>query len=383
MPTACRGKDLEEEALHRQIFELVQAGNNVEEHREQRLTNWQRQLQENVFQASLLEQLRGKEQQEENLHRQLRQMEQQLVSSQRLVRDREQQLKLLQGQLGQQKVQEASLYQQLRVKEQQEENSERLLREMQQQVQKENGQVINLERQLRDREQDLVKLKKNLLKADKKLTEYQHQETHDWIIPRDEIIITDKRLGRGGWGYVMEGKYCGCAVAVKTLFEEVAFSPYNQRKFEREMDIASKCRHPCLLQFIGATNDKESPLLVTELMESSLRELLTKRPLSETEVLTISLDVARALNYLHQKKPIPILHRDVSSANVLLWRRNDQWRAKVSDYGTANFLQETMTAGAGAMIYSAPEASTRDRQTVKVSFNSAHFLSFFIFNRHS
>ena len=60
------------------------------------------------------------------------------------------------------------------------------------------------------------------------------------------------------------------------------------------MNIASKCRHPHLLQFIGATNDEGSPLFVTELMEKSLRTLLEQRQLSETEIRVISLDVARA-----------------------------------------------------------------------------------------
>ena len=132
------------------------------------------------------------------------------------------------------------------------------------------------------------------------------------------------------------------------------------------MDIASRCRHPCLLQFIGATNDEESPLFVTELMESSLRALLGQRPLAATEVSIISLDVARALNYLHQRKPSPIIHRDISSANVLLWRQGEHWRGKVSDYGTAKFIQNNMTIGPGAPIYMAPEASTSS-QTVKVS----------------
>ena len=133
------------------------------------------------------------------------------------------------------------------------------------------------------------------------------------------------------------------------------------------MNIASKCRHPNLLQFVGATKDEGTPLFVTELMEKSLRTLLDQRQLSETEIAVISLDVALALNYLHQKKPEPIIHRDVSSANVLLWRQGDQWRGKVSDYGTANFIQQTMTVAPGAMIYSAPEALTSN-QTVKVSF---------------
>ena len=107
-----------------------------------------------------------------------------------------------------------------------------------------------------------------------------------------------------------------------------------------------------------ASNDEGNPLFVTGLMEKSLRALLEQRQLTETERRVISLDVARAINYLHQKKPKPIIHRDVSSANVLLWQQGDQWRGKVSDYGTANFMQQTMTVAPGAMIYSATEALT-------------------------
>ena len=187
----------------------------------------------------------------------------------------------------------------------------------------------------------------------------------EWVIPRNEIQITEKCLGRGSWGSVYEGTYCGCTVAVKQI-HDLILSPHNIRLFEREMNIASKCRHPHLLQFIGATNDEGNPLFVTELMEKSLRALLEQRQLSETEIAVISLDVACGLNYLHQKKPAPIIHRDVSSANVLLWRQGDQWRGKVSDYGTANFMHQTRTVAPGAMIYSAPEALTPN-QTVKVS----------------
>ena len=195
----------------------------------------------------------------------------------------------------------------------------------------------------------------------------RNQGTRDWVLPRDEIQMTEKCLGRGGWRSVNEGTYCGCTVAVKKI-HELILSPHNIRLFEREMNIASKCRHPHLLQFIGATVDEGSPLFVTELMEKSLRTLLEQRQLSETEIPTISLDVARALNYLHQKKPEPIIYRDVSSAYVLLWPQGNQWRAKVSDYGTANFIQQTMTVAPGAMIYSAPEALTSN-QTVKVSIS--------------
>ena len=223
-----------------------------------------------------------------------------------------------------------------------------------------------IEEQLRAKEQEVNELEISLATAQQALSERPRQQSPDWVISRDQIQLTEKCIGKGGWGSVVEGKYCGCTVAVKQIYEVLLnLSSHNREMFEREMSIASKCRHPCLLQFIGATNDEGSPLFVTELMETSLRKLLEQRSLSTAEVAVISLDVARALNYLHQKKPRPIIHRDISSANVLLWRQADQWRGKVSDYGAANFMQHTLSVCPGAAVYSAPEALTKN-QTVKV-----------------
>ena len=223
--------------------------------------------------------------------------------------------------------------------------------------------VVNLS----SKEERIIELERKLSAAQQKLDEYGLKEPSDWVISREEIHMTDTCLGNGGWGTVVLGKFRGCKVAVKQFYQLI-LSPDNRRLFEREMNIASRCRHPCLLQFIGATNDEESPLFVTELMELSLRELLQQRALSHTDISIISLDIAQALNYLHKSEP-PIIHRDISSANVLLWRHGDQWRGKVSDYGTANFMYLTKTIGPGAIIYSSPEAFT-PYQTVKV--NTSH-----------
>ena len=336
---------------------------------------------------------REKQQQEEKSQRQLREMEQQLG------RMKEQE-RLLQETLSEKESQEAILHEQLRERE---ENSQRQLREIQEQLRAKGDQEANLQRRLGEMEQQLASLQGQfrekedetanlreevttlkgqleakdqevkeldltLSTAQKTLEHECRQGTPDWVISRHQIHLTDKILGKGGWGSVVEGQYCGCSVAVKQIHELIV-SPHNESLFKREMGIAARCRHPCLLQFIGATNDEGSPLFVTELMESSLRALLEKRRLSSTEVFIISLDVALALNYLHQKKPSPIIHRDISSANVLLWQKGNQWRGKVSDYGTANFMQHTMTANAGARIYIAPEAVT-SKQTVKVSYDT-------------
>ena len=200
-----------------------------------------------------------------------------------------------------------------------------------------------------------------------RLQEEQVNGAPDWILSREEIQITSKTLGEGAWATVSEGIFRGSRVAVKRM-HRLILSPFNVHLFEREMAIASRCRHPNLLQFIGATKeDRQSPLIVMEILETSLRSVLEERELEPEEVITISLDVARALNYLHLNKPSPIIHRDLSSANVLLWRRGNVWRGKVSDYGTANFMKECTTINPGAVVYSAPEAQTTN-QSPKVSY---------------
>ena len=204
--------------------------------------------------------------------------------------------------------------------------------------------------------------------AEEDLAEYRRLEPRDWIIRRDEVILSERSLGVGAWGNVYEGTFRGCQVAVKQI-HDLILSPHNRRLFEREMSIASRCRHPYLLQFIGATNNDGSPLFITELLDTDLRDVLRQRSLHHEEVVCIALDVAKGLNYLHLKKPSPIIHRDISSSNVLLWRRDNCWRAKLSDYGAANFMRQHMTSNPGASIYAAPESQT-SQQSPKVSTNS-------------
>ena len=340
--------------------------------------NLQRQLTEIQGQKENLQrQLRETQQREQNSQRQLRDMQQREQNSQRQLTEMQQREDNSQRQLREMLQREENSQRQLSEIQQREENSQRQLAEMQQREENSERQLSEMRQQLANSQRQVSELQLSLSSAQQTISGLRSQGTRDWVIPRDEIQITEKFLGKGGWGSVNEGMYCGCTVAVKQI-HELILSPYNIHLFEREMNIASKCRHPHLLQFIGATNDEGSPLFVTELMEKSLRTLLEQRQLSETEIRVISLDVARALNYLHQKKPEPIIHRDVSSANVLLWRQGDQWRGKVSDYGTANFIQQTMTVAPGAMIYSAPEALTSN-QTVKVSQAKVNFQDFLLY----
>ena len=230
----------------------------------------------------------------------------------------------------------------------------------------------NLEREREIWQQRIRNSERTVLESRRRQPELQSAATaaeeDDWIIGRDEVILSERSLGVGAWGNVHEGTFRGCEVAVKQI-HDLILSPHNRRLFEREMSIASRCRHPHLLQFIGATNDDGSPLFITELLDTDLRNVLRQRSLHHEEVVCIALDIAKGLNYLHLNRPFPIIHRDISSSNVLLWRRDNCWRAKLSDYGAANFMRQHMTSNPGASIYAAPESQT-SQQSPKVSTNS-------------
>ena len=203
----------------------------------------------------------------------------------------------------------------------------------------------------------LVDLRTQLNASQLLVAQSRQEVPKDWILDRNEIVITDCMLGVGAWGNVKVGNFRGTDVAVKQI-HHLILSPHNRRLFEREMSIASRCRHPCLLQFIGATNDNGSPLFVMEVLETDLRSLLSRQSLTHQECVRLGHDVIRALNYLHLSQPYPIIHRDVSSSNILLYHERDCWRGKLSDYGAANFMRLSMTRHPGALLYSAPEAGT-------------------------
>ena len=194
--------------------------------------------------------------------------------------------------------------------------------------------------------------------------------TPSWVVNKEDIILTDRVLGRGGWGLVKIARFCTLEVAAKLLHGAI-LSPHNQQLFKREMNIAALARHPNISLFIGATLDPEC-IILTELMHTSLRAVLEEKQMkkltiSHEQVSSIATDVGRALNYLHLMKPDAIIHRDVSSGNVLLEPLgDDKWKAKLSDFGSSNFARLVTTVAPGSATYAAPESADPLLQSSKM-----------------
>ena len=238
------------------------------------------------------------------------------------------------------------------------EEKNRSEQQLQYQLQQKQALLASTQRELKQAQQQILDLEMRLRSAAQ-----QAPMTHAaefWQVPRQQVILNMNHiLGTGGWGYVVEGKFCEQPVAVKCLHDLIR-EPEFVALIRKEISIMAQIRHPNLVLFIAAVMDDEGdPLIISELLDTSLRSAYQRQLLVESSKLKIFRDVACALNYLHQHQHGTIIHRDVSSASVLLEARHkNQWKAKLSDFGSAKLAREAQTMGPGSPVYSAPEVRT-------------------------
>ena len=269
----------------------------------------------------------------------------------------------------QQQFQEQKREIQEEMQQQLEEQKQEIREEMQQQFQEQKREIREeMQQQLEEQKQEIREEMQQGFQAQLVQLQSRIQTLQpSWSIDQEHLEITEHVLGRGAYGEVRVGIYQGTPVAVKKI-HEVIISDYNRELFEREMKIASRIHHPNLVLFVGAVTTGNLTI-VNELMETSLRNFMEQGNLKPPDIHPISKDVACALVYLHSL-PDPIVHCDVSSANVLLNAKKDGWQAKLGDFGSANFLAKLRTLGPGCVAYAAPEAGDRNRQSPKMDVYS-------------
>jgi hypothetical protein len=205
-------------------------------------------------------------------------------------------------------------------------------------------------------------------------------------------------IGGGGFGQVWKAYWRGTPVAVKVLTGSAQSKRVPKpvlEEFAAEINLLMGMRHPNICQFMGACLEPPNRAIITELASNgSLWDALrlplaspyvpcdgatrigwpdylyqpdTKhgapptpqtKPLSLTAipprgtwhwilVQRVAVGAARALSYLHGGK-IPVLHRDLKSANILL---DDSYAAKVCDFGLSRLKaqERSMTGNCGTV----------------------------------
>lgn len=177
-----------------------------------------------------------------------------------------------------------------------------------------------------------------------------------WEISPKELHFCDDTLGSGGWGVLQVAVYKGQKVIAKKMHKEV-ISQHNQNQLVKQIQTMTKCHHKNLVKFTGAVLE-EPVIIVMELMQCTLRSALTKGNILPQHVQSVFLDVAEGLCYLHNIKPQPIIHGDVSPTNVLVKATDNGWIAKLSDFSCTKFAHFVQTSDPSATVYRAPEVTT-------------------------
>ncbi|CAL0306021.1 unnamed protein product [Lupinus luteus] len=132
------------------------------------------------------------------------------------------------------------------------------------------------------------------------------------------------------------------------------------KDFWREAQILSNLHHPNVVAFYGIVPDGSEGTLatVTEYMvNGSLRHVLVKkdRLLDHRKKLTIAMDAAFGMEYLHSKN---IVHFDLKCDNLLVNLRDPQRPVcKVGDFGLSRIKRNTLVSGGvrGTLPWMAPE----------------------------
>ncbi|GMI92123.1 hypothetical protein like AT2G28250 [Hibiscus trionum] len=150
-------------------------------------------------------------------------------------------------------------------------------------------------------------------------------------------------IGLGGSSYVYRGQLKdGRIVAVKRI--KAQGGPDADSIFSKEVELLSRLHHCHVVPLLGYCSEYSGKhaerLLVFEYMPNgNLRDCLNGiwgENISWEARVSIAMDAAKGLEYLHEAAAPRILHRDVKSTNILL---DKNWRAKITDLGMAKRLR--------------------------------------------
>ncbi|XP_062173653.1 MDIS1-interacting receptor like kinase 2-like isoform X3 [Alnus glutinosa] len=200
---------------------------------------------------------------------------------------------------------------------------------------------------------------------------YDGHIAYEDIIEATEDFDIKYCIGAGGYGSVYKAKLpCGKVIALKKLHRLEAENPTFDMSFKNEVKVLTEIRHRNIIKLYGFCLHKRCMFLVYEYMERGSLFCILNNDVEAIELdwskrLNIIKGTAHALSYMHHECIPTIVHRDITSNNILL---NNKQEAFVSDFGTAKLLDpdsSNQTLVAGTYGYIAPELAYTMKVTEK------------------
>ena len=137
----------------------------------------------------------------------------------------------------------------------------------------------------------------------------------------------DALRGEAGEG-LSKARVVSAPPAVLKIHQEIQnLSSYYRELFEWEMHIASRCHHPIVSH--NSLNSLEQQTMNYQVpfwLQSSVKESSSRKLPELWSLPTAEVAVGCSWSIIRY-----IIHSDISSSNLFVWRQADQWRVKVSD----------------------------------------------------
>ncbi|KAF6153425.1 hypothetical protein GIB67_003615 [Kingdonia uniflora] len=150
------------------------------------------------------------------------------------------------------------------------------------------------------------------------------------IIEATKYFSPEYCIGRGGYGSVYKAELLtGQVVAVKKLYPLEDGVESGSKAFLDEISVLSEVRHRNIVRLYGFCSHARHSFIISEYLEVAVK-------LDWVIRVNIIKGLANAFSYLHHDCSPPIVHRDISSSNILL---DLEYEARVSDFGTARLLK--------------------------------------------
>ena len=167
-------------------------------------------------------------------------------------------------------------------------------------------------------------------------------------------------VGTVGTIYLAVSRSTGERVAIKKLHPGVCQDPLIRARFQREVVIMERLRHPNIIRSYGGGNDNGQLYYVMELIDGgTVKNLLQmKGAFRWPIVVEIGRQVCSALQFAHNHG---VIHRDLKPGNLFLTRGAE---VKLGDFGIARDLRGSDITSSGMTVgthaYMAPEQITGD-----------------------
>ncbi|CAM6072574.1 unnamed protein product [Sphagnum tenellum] len=168
-------------------------------------------------------------------------------------------------------------------------------------------------------------------------------------------------LGSGAFGQVSEVTWLQQLCALKRI----------HNGDPKEVKISRGCNYPHIVQFFWFWEQERTSNIIMERMPEDLSKHIQRlvernggRPFQLHVAIDIMLQIAKAMRYLHNKKPKKIVHRDLKTSNILVRPLADNSQGyvhvKLADFGISKFYNMSETSSSltfrkGTSVYAAPE----------------------------